>query len=204
MKMPRLPEGEIDTTANVITLIGGALVAKGIQKGVDTPAGLALICLGRACDLVDGPWARAHDEVTDLGTALDPTVDKIGCAAVALSMWRKKIVPTPVFTGMAVQNIANGIATTRAQKAHPEENFLPSKKGKFAMFFQNLGLVSYDYSHIMAKKAEKHAASEVPDPAEIVKYQRLAQRSCLAGHAASLVGVVVLGVPATRGYFKRI
>src|ERR1035437_3082624 len=107
------PDGNINTVANAITITGGSLVAKGLREGIDTPTGLALVAAGRAADLIDGPTARARHEDSDLGAILDASFDKVGCAAIAFSMYRKDIVPTPVFIGMATQNLANGVATAK-------------------------------------------------------------------------------------------
>jgi phosphatidylglycerophosphate synthase len=197
------PDGNINTVANAITITGGSLVAKGLREGIDTPTGLALVAAGRAADLIDGPTARARHEDSDLGAILDASFDKVGCAAIAFSMYRKDIVPTPVFIGMATQNLANGVATAKAQKAHPESKLLPSKKGKLAMFSQNVALLSYNYSHISDKKAQELAADNPEQIEAIQKHKRRAKISRTVGHVASGIGVIGLGVPATLGYVKR-
>jgi phosphatidylglycerophosphate synthase len=66
------------SVANLITLARGALVAPVVYlflSGQRTAAAalFALVCVG---DVVDGMVARAREEVTPLGKALDPIVDK--------------------------------------------------------------------------------------------------------------------------------
>lgn len=199
----KLPDGNIKTVANVITVSGAALVAKGIHDGVDTPKGLVEVVVGRGADLIDGPTARSRGEDSDLGALLDASCDKVGCAAIAFFMWRKDIVPTAAFVGMALQNSANGYATAKAQKAHPDKKFLPSKAGKLAMFSQNVSLISYDISHTLSKKADS-IESDLGQQEKVAKLRKAAKISRIGGHVAAGVGVLGLGIPATRGYFKRI
>ena len=66
------------SVANLITLARGALIAPVIVlffSGQRTAAAVlfVVVCLG---DIVDGIVARAREEVTPLGKALDPIVDK--------------------------------------------------------------------------------------------------------------------------------
>lgn len=66
------------SVANLITLARGALIAPVIVlffSGQRTGAAIlfVIVCLG---DIVDGVVARARQEVTPLGKALDPIVDK--------------------------------------------------------------------------------------------------------------------------------
>lgn len=200
----KLPEGDINTMANVITLSGGAGVAMGVHQGVDTPLGLLLIAVGRGQDLRDGRRAREDGNDSELGAILDATTDKIGCAAIVYSMWRKGIVPTVAFTGMALQNTANGYASAKAQKNHPETPLLPSKKGKLAMFSQNIAVLSYGLSHVLEIEADKVVSVEASEQEKITKYRKATKISRVVGHVAAGVGVLGLGIPATRGYFKRI
>jgi phosphatidylglycerophosphate synthase len=203
-----IPEGNINTLANVFTTVGGALVATGIGAGIDTPIGLALIGAGRAADLIDGPIARATGEDSELGATLDASFDKVGCAAIAFSLWRKDVVPNNVFVGMAIQNIANGIATAKARENHPDKNFLPSKTGKFAMFAQNIALLSYAFNNIGQKKVHeltttKARISEAYLNITLQQHEKRAKISRNIGHLASTLGIIGLGVPATLGYIGR-
>jgi CDP-diacylglycerol--glycerol-3-phosphate 3-phosphatidyltransferase len=66
------------SVANLITLVRGALVAPVVYlllSGQRTAAAVlfVVVCIG---DIVDGMVARARHEVTPLGKALDPIVDK--------------------------------------------------------------------------------------------------------------------------------
>jgi CDP-diacylglycerol--glycerol-3-phosphate 3-phosphatidyltransferase len=66
------------SVANLITLVRGALVAPVVYlvfSGQRTAAAalFVVVCIG---DIVDGAVARARHEVTPLGKALDPIVDK--------------------------------------------------------------------------------------------------------------------------------
>jgi len=198
------PEGQIDSLANKITATGDVLVLAGLHRGIDTPAGAALTASGLFVDVVDGPVARARGENSDLGALFDASSDKLKGAAIAYSIWRKGIVPDVVIAGMAVQNLANGIATAQAAKNHPGEKLLPSKRGKISMLFQNTALMSYDYGRIMENRAQELAAAEIPDVEKIAKCERSAKYARKFGHVAAGIGVVGLGIPATLGYIKRI
>jgi len=71
-------------TANVVTLIGGALtVIGGALIALDRP-GYALVALlvGTACDTIDGAVARASGGGTKLGGFLDSTTDRVADAAI--------------------------------------------------------------------------------------------------------------------------
>ncbi len=71
-------------TANVVTLIGGALtVIGGALIALDRPGyALAALLVGTACDTIDGAVARASGGGTKLGGFLDSTTDRVADAAI--------------------------------------------------------------------------------------------------------------------------
>ena len=201
------PDGDIDTLANVITASGGVMVAAGLKTGIDTPGGLALAAIGRGCDLIDGRTARARNEDSDLGALFDAGTDKIACAGILVSAWRKGYVPNVVGGALVIQNLTNGWATAKAQKANPHEKLLPSKAGKLSMFAQSVSLLSYVMSGIASQEANKIIPIREVEDSQQQKRQRylkIASNSRRLGHAAAFVGLGPLGIPATRGYLKRI
>lgn len=176
---------DVLTAPNAISAAGFALVLDGARK-IDEPAGLAEVAVGRGLDLLDGTVARATGQSSELGAAVDATLDKFGGLAILAAEWRKGIAPKAAIAGIFVQNVANGIATARAMSKYPDEELAPSTAGKYAMATQNLALGAYAAANLAKDSAPKTS-----------KFLRG------AGHVATFVGVGVFGLKATTDYIKR-
>jgi len=170
---------------STISLLGGALAIDGARR-LDTPMGIVEVAVGRSLDLLDGPVARALDQTSELGAAIDATTDKLAGLAMLTSEWRKEIAPRSALVAIAAQNVANGVATFVAQRRHPDQGLRPSPAGKRAMFAQNVALGAYAVSHVVAERQP-----------------RAAQALRGLGHLATAVGVGYYGLRATAGYVRR-
>lgn len=170
---------------SAISLVGGILAVDGARR-IDTPLGIAEVAVGRGLDLIDGPVARALDQTSELGAAVDATTDKLAGLALLVSEWRKGIAPRSALAAIGAQNVMNGVATFVAQRRHPDQELTPSVDGKRAMFAQNIALGAYAVSHVLAERQP-----------------RAAQALRGLGHVAAAVGVGYYGLRATVGYIQR-
>lgn len=178
---------EIVTAPNAISAAGFGLVAAGIHRGMDTPMGAGLVFAGRFLDVVDGTVARYTGKSSELGAAVDASLDKLGMLAIVSHLSEKDIIPDWVAVGMVAQNTVNTAATLAAQSKHPEKTQTPEPAGKLAMAAQGASLASYTIGNLLKERAPRAA-----------KFCRI------AGHALAGAGIVHYGLPATQGYIERI
>jgi len=79
------------TPANAVTLTGALLSFAGAYR-LNTSAGLALVIVGRICDILDGPLAR-RTHTSRFGAMLDATCDKLVALALLIASYHYRIVP---------------------------------------------------------------------------------------------------------------
>jgi phosphatidylglycerophosphate synthase len=108
------------SVANLITIFRGALVAPVVYlllsgQRVAAAALFAAVCAG---DIVDGVVARARDEVTPLGKALDPIVDKALYVSLLSSLLVLKEVPVWAYTAFLVPQIGLGVGAVVLHFGH--------------------------------------------------------------------------------------
>lgn len=87
---------ELGYPSNLLTLVRIALIWPTIRfllRPGGTNKALAMIALGMATDVVDGPLARNRGEVSELGKLLDPIADKVTLDGVALALSAKHGFP---------------------------------------------------------------------------------------------------------------
>lgn len=78
---------------------------------------LVLFVIGAITDRIDGEWARATKQVTDLGAFLDPLADKMLVNLSFLALMYLGVVPIWVFAVILVRDLAvDGIRMMIARK----------------------------------------------------------------------------------------
>ena len=170
---------------SALSLTGAALAIDGARR-LDSPLGLLEVAAGRSLDLADGAVARALDQTSEAGAAIDAVADKAAGLALLVGEWRRDIAPRTALAAIAIQNAANGVATYVAQRRHPEAELRPSRDGKHAMFAQNIALGAYAAGNLLQQSR--------PRPARLLRG---------LGHLATVVGVGYYGSRATAGYVRR-
>lgn len=171
---------------NLISGIGFGLVVAG-AFAVETLAGLLAIIAGRLLDLADGWVARQIRQSSRLGAMLDATLDKLAGLAIIIALWNAGMAPKAALVAIVVHNLLNAIITASTAKRQPDRKLVPSLHGKYAMAAQNAALAAYAVSFFVA--------SSSPLTGHMLY---------LSGHAATVFGVIIFGLPATLGYLKRL
>ncbi len=108
------------SVANLITLARGALVAPVVYlllSGQQTAAAVlfALVCFG---DILDGMVARARQEVTRLGKALDPIVDKALYVSLLSALLVLGEVPPVAYAAFLIPQVGLGVGAIVMQVRH--------------------------------------------------------------------------------------
>jgi phosphatidylglycerophosphate synthase len=129
------------SVANLITCARGALVAPVVclfLSGQRTAAAalFALVCFG---DIVDGMVARARQEVTPLGKALDPIVDKALYVSLLSALLVLGEVPPWAYAAFLIPQVGLGVGAIVLQVRHREVQ-AARLVGKAASVLSFLGL----------------------------------------------------------------
>jgi CDP-diacylglycerol--glycerol-3-phosphate 3-phosphatidyltransferase len=108
------------SVANLITIARGALIAPVVWlllSGQRTAAAVlfAAVCAG---DILDGIVARARQEVTTLGKALDPIVDKALYVSLLSSLLVVGEMPTWAYVAFLVPQVGLGVGAIVLQLRH--------------------------------------------------------------------------------------
>ncbi len=108
------------SVANLITLFRGALVAPVVYLFLSghraaAAALFAVVCLG---DIIDGMVARARNEVTPLGKALDPIVDKALYVSLLSSLLVIGEISALAYTAFLVPQVGLGLGALVLQLRH--------------------------------------------------------------------------------------
>jgi len=108
------------SVANLITITRGILIVPVVWlflTGHRTEAAVlfAVVCAG---DILDGIVARARHEVTTLGKALDPIVDKALYTALLSSLFVLGDIPVFAYVAFLVPQIGLGIGAVVLQLRH--------------------------------------------------------------------------------------
>jgi phosphatidylglycerophosphate synthase len=174
----KIERRDILTPANAATLIGLIMTIHG-SAHLDTLQGVAEIGAGRALDLIDGPLARRF-YASRFGAALDGTADKVGTIAIIIGAYHYQAVPDILLGAVLLQNVINAGITLYAEHAgqHPESSFA----GKRGMFFQNLAMVVFAFSHLVTSSSARYGLR-------------------LTGGVMAVIGFI-LGAIGTYGYFR--
>jgi phosphatidylglycerophosphate synthase len=108
------------SVANLITLFRGALVAPVVYLFLSghraaAAALFAVVCLG---DIIDGMVARARNEVTPLGKALDPIVDKALYVSLLSSLLVIGEISALAYAAFLVPQVGLGVGALVLQLRH--------------------------------------------------------------------------------------
>jgi len=130
------------SVANLITILRGALIAPVVVlflSGERIAAGVlfAVVCAG---DIVDGMVARARGEVTALGKALDPIVDKALYVSLLSSLLVLREIPPWTYAAFLVPQFGLGIGAIVLHLRHRETQ-AARWLGKGASLLSFLGLL---------------------------------------------------------------
>lgn len=104
------------TVPNLVTLVRLFLLAPVCVLLLDGPDTLAVVLLlVWACtDWVDGLLARALDQTSRTGAILDPIADRIGLAAIVLSLALADLVPWAALAIIVIADVAMAALATSA------------------------------------------------------------------------------------------
>lgn len=167
------------TLANAVTLIGLLLTLYGATR-LNTVAGVIITGLGRMFDIADGKIARMTHTSSFFGAVFDATADKIGVLAIIIAGWHFGLAPKIILLAIFLQNLVNAIAFVIARVKMLKFK-VASVTGKHAMFSENIALGCFALAGIIEQ-------SVIHDTLYV------------AGIIAALLGVVVLGIPASYSY----
>lgn len=94
--------------SNILTLIRLLLlpfVLRAMRRREDSRKALALLGIAMFTDAVDGPIARARNEVSSLGKLLDPIADKLLIDGTALTLSRYRGFPAWITTLLILRDV---------------------------------------------------------------------------------------------------
>lgn len=141
------------TPANVTSVAGAALVGLGLWRIYfdDLSLGLVLIAIGRAADILDGAVAQATGTKSNVGEALDASVDKLTIIAALGILISSGAIP--VFAAILITT-RNGIIIGLSLLAKIRKKVLhPSRAGKLAGGLEWISILFF----VLAALASSHA-----------------------------------------------
>lgn len=118
--------GGLLTPANIVSILGAALVAAGLWcvAANELWAGLGLLAGGRLLDILDGYLAEHTGTKSPFGESLDATLDKLAVFAALVVFVGAGIVPWSfgllVGLGNGVTALISLVAKSRGRAVHPE------------------------------------------------------------------------------------
>lgn len=157
------------TPANVASVTGAVLVVIGLWQVVadNLLVGFILIAVGRAADILDGAVAHATGTKSNVGEALDASIDKIVVIAALGVLVGTGIVPLLAAGLMVVRNSAN-ITLSLLAKAH-KKVLHPSRAGKLAGGLEWVSLLLF----VLSAFAAEQASNAIEDGSFVLAYAML-------------------------------
>ncbi len=167
------------TPANVITLIGLAVVIVGLACVAHGQywTGIGLLVAGRLCDVADGWIADRTATKGPVGEMLDAVIDKIGTVMTILVLLVSRTAPWWALLLLVLPQLLNSVLTAYSMYRH--KRLHPSRVGKLSMAALWVSLVGLIV--IRALHTTPHSF------VEILVYSVLALS-------------VVMGLTASKGY----
>ena len=104
------------TIPNLVTLVRLALllpVCLRLADGPDT-LGVVLLLVWASTDWIDGMLARALDQTSRTGAIIDPIADRLGLAAIVLTLAIADLLPWAALAVIVVVDAAMAVLATRA------------------------------------------------------------------------------------------
>lgn len=170
------------TVPNAITLAGLVITIFGAIH-INTVPGIVITAFGRIMDIVDGRIARRFGQSSPFGAMLDAISDKVGGLAIVIAEWYFGIAPVVVLLSFIILNLANAVTGFIITQVEGVLTVPPSKSGKHAIFMQNLSLGAFAVAYVLTD-----------GPIKDVFW--------VLGVVIAFIGVFLLGLPATIGYYK--
>lgn len=132
---------DVVTVANVVTMIGFALVIYGLVEIIAHRyyLGSILLTIGRLCDLADGWLADITRTKSPLGELLDAVIDKLGTAATVIALFIAAVGPWWLLAGLLLPHILIALVITAKRRAGTRIH--PSRIGKLSMAAAWVGLI---------------------------------------------------------------
>lgn len=131
------------TPGNFISIFGAMIAIYGlfVIAGDETLLGVALLALGRLCDLADGMIAEYTGTKSPLGEMVDAVLDKIVLIAALPLLFAEELVPAFWLIAISLQTILNItfslLAKVRLAPLHP------SREGKLSTLLAWTALIGY-------------------------------------------------------------
>lgn len=124
----------IITPANVVTLIGFAVVVAGLVALLQKHywLGLFLMGFGRLFDIADGFVAQATHTKSPVGEMLDAVVDKVGTFLTLIVLVAAHITSVWVITALIIPQVI--ISSITLYNRRLGRRMHPSRSGKLSMF----------------------------------------------------------------------
>ena len=104
------------TIPNLVTLVRFALllpVCLRLADGPDTP-GVVLLLVWASTDWIDGLLARALDQTSRTGAIIDPIADRLGLAAIVLTLAIADLLPWAALALIVLVDVAMAVLATGA------------------------------------------------------------------------------------------
>ena len=104
------------TLPNLVTLVRFALllpVCLRLDDGPDT-LGVVLLLVWASTDWIDGMLARALDQTSRTGAIIDPIADRLGLAAIVLTLAIADLLPWAALALIVVVDVAMAVLATSA------------------------------------------------------------------------------------------
>ena len=173
------------TPANVLDVVAMAGVAWSAPR-LDRWAGVAVAAPSYLADVADGVIARRTHTASSFGEVMDHVVgDKPKLFYGLYHIWRQRLADRPLLGLVAAYNAANAAVTGYDWLRNAEPQVHPTPTAKRAMFASAAGV---GLQVIAVGVARTH-----PKAGSVLRW---------TGAATGYLGVVVLGVPTTRGYWR--
>lgn len=104
------------TIPNLVTLLRFLLLAPVCLLLMDGPDTLAVVLMlvWASTDWIDGLLARALDQTSRTGAVIDPIADRIGLAAIVLSLALAELLPWAALMVIVVVDVAMAVLATSA------------------------------------------------------------------------------------------
>ncbi|AIS51923.1 CDP-diacylglycerol/glycerol-3-phosphate 3-phosphatidyltransferase [Thermoanaerobacter kivui] len=129
---------------NFLTLVRFFLIPLFVYTFFYVPNGntyaVAIFILSGITDILDGYIARHYNQITKIGTLLDPLVDKLMILTVLTSLWFKDIIPFFIIFILMIKELSMIIGAAILYKK--QEVAIPANKyGKAATAFFYVAII---------------------------------------------------------------
>jgi CDP-diacylglycerol---glycerol-3-phosphate 3-phosphatidyltransferase len=179
----------IVTPANVTSVAGAVLVGLGLWRVYfdDLSLGLVLIAIGRLADILDGAVAQATGTKSNVGEALDASVDKITVIAALGILISSGVIP--VFAAI-LMTTRNGVNIGLSLVAKMRKKILhPSRAGKLAGGLEWVSILFF----VLSAFAAKHGNDTLEFASFALAYIVLTATLALGLRAIKNYGLSILG-----------